>query len=502
LRASNFQNMHSSSTLRSIAILLVVILFTTAACTRITSTEFGSGLIPAVDGVNTFDTTMELITDSFEDTDTTRIYKQDNHVIGTLSADPIFGKTSAALHFELFPDYFPFFIQGTKDSVVADSAVLILSYKTFYGDSSQPLRLTVEEIAQQTKLDPYIVYPSNFPLVYPIASAGSLGTTKTIDIRRLSDSVYNRYESASNQIRIRLRDDVARRFIKSYDSTNAYRNDTVFRKFFAGFSVKAESALPANALLYVNLLDTNTKLALYYNSSTTGSTSRDTNVVYFHFNGYASGEANYITRNRAGSEVASRLTTTSKPDSLVYVQASPGTYVRIKIPNLAKLNNRIIHRAELITEQVPDNGNLSGIDRYMEPPQVLLLSIYDSVNKRKRNIPSDFAIGSTGPNTLVFGGYRSYKTVPGYDRLATYSFDLSRYVQGIVTRKDTSFVMRLTAPNNDSINYTPAYPNNYLSQMYYLSPSYYNEAGRGRVRLGGGTHSRFRMRLRIVYSRI
>ena len=129
--------MHSSSTLRSIAILLVVILFTTAACTRITSTEFGSGLIPAVDGVNTFDTTMELITDSFEDTDTTRIYKQDNHVIGTLSADPIFGKTSAALHFELFPDYFPFFIQGTKDSVVADSAVLILSYKTFYGDQFQ-----------------------------------------------------------------------------------------------------------------------------------------------------------------------------------------------------------------------------------------------------------------------------------------------------------------------------------------------------------------------------
>lgn len=494
--------MHSFSTLRSLAFILLVFLVTAISCTRITSTELGGGLIPAVDGVNTFDTTMEVITDSFEETDSTRIYKQDIHTLGAITNDPIFGRTTAALNFELFPNYFPFGVPGTKDSIRADSAVLILSYVNFHGDSTQPLRISVEEISKNTPLDPYKVYPSNFPAIYSIQSAGSLGNTATIDIRRLGDSVINRYENAIRQVRIRLRDDVARRFLNTYDSSNAYRSDTIFRTFFAGFSVKVAATNPANALLFINMLDTNTKLALYYNSSTTGSTSRDTNVVYFRFNNFTSGDFSHITRNRAGSEVANRLTTTSKPDSMVYVQASPGTYVRIRVPNLDKLTNRIIHKAELITEQVPDNANLLTIDQYMHPPSVLLLSIYDSVNKRKRNIPNDYAIGLNGPNTLIFGGYLNYKTVPGYDRLANYTFNLSRYVQGIVTRKDTSFVMRLTAPSNDSINYTPAYPNTSVSQMYYLNPSIGNVLGNGRIRLGGGSHTRFRMRLRIVYSRI
>lgn len=494
--------MHLSFTSRSLAVLLVSSLFVVTSCTRITTTEIGSGLIPSVDGVNTFDTTMQIITDSFNETDTTRIYKQDIHTLGTISNDPIFGRTSASLNFELFPNIFPFAVPGTKDSIRADSAVLILSYKSFYGDSTQPLRISVDEISRTTGLDPYKVYPSNFPTVYPISSAGSLGTTTTVDIRRIGDSVINRYELSKNQIRIKLRSDVANRFIKNYDSTNAYRNDTLFRTFFAGFTVKVESTSPANALLFINMLDTNTKLALYYNSNTTGATTRDTNAVYFRFNSFVSGDANYITRSRAGSEVAGRLTTTSKPDSMVYVQASPGTYVRIRIPNLDKLNNRIIHKAELITEQVPDDANLMTIDNFMAPPRLLLLSIYDSANAIKRNIPSDYQIGQSGPNTGSFGGFLFYKTVTGYDRLASYNFELTRYLQGIVTRKDTSFVMRLTAPTNDSIRYTPAYPNNFVSQVYYLNPSIGNLIGNGRVRLGGGSNTRFRMRLRIVYSKL
>jgi hypothetical protein len=38
--------------------------------------------------------------------------------------------------------------------------------------------------------------------------------------------------------------------------------------------------------------------------------------------------------------------------------------------------------------------------------------------------------------------------------------------------------------------------------LYYLSPLEGNDIANGRVRLGGGTHTRFRMRLRIIFSRI
>ncbi|TAG12907.1 MAG: DUF4270 family protein [Sphingobacteriia bacterium] len=488
--------------LRRAHLSLFVLLLIVASCTRITTTELGSGLIPAVDGVNTLDTIMEVITDNFDDPDTTRIYRSNKVIIGAITNDPIFGRTSASVNFELYPNSFPFFIPGTKDSITVDSAVLILSYRGIYGDSAKPLRLRVDEISTNTPLNPFRAYPVNHPNVNPVNTIGSLANPFDLDIRTIKDSVKNRYEKATNQIRIKLRQDVARRFIKDYDSTNAYRSDSTFRSFFAGFSLKVDAVNPANALLYLNLQDTNTKLALYYNSSTTGATVRDTNVIYFRFSPIISGMANFVTRNRSGAEINSRLTTTSKPDSLVYVQAEPGTYVRIRIPNLGQLSNRIIHRAELIAEQVPDDNNLLTLDRYFEAPRSLLLSIYDSVNKRKRSIPNDFIIDQSGPNLLTFGGFASLKSVPGYDRIINYNFNLSRYVQGIVTRKDSSFVLRLSAPSNDSLSYFPPYPNGFISQMYYLSPTQGNETSAGRVRLGGGSHSRFRMRLRIVYSRL
>lgn len=489
--------------LRKTHFFTLIFLMVTASCTRITSTELGSGLIPAVDGVNTLDTVMEVITDSFEETDTTRIYRTNKVIIGAITNDPIFGKTTASVNFELYPSSFPFAIPGTRDSVVVDSAVLILSYKGMYGDSMQPLRLRVEEISGNTPLNPLRAYPVNHPNVNIINTVGSLASPLDLNIRTIKDSVKNRYEKATNQIRIKLRQDIAKRFIKDYDSTNAYRNDSAFRSYFAGFSVKVDAVNPANALLYLNLQDTNTKLALYYNSSTTGATVRDTNVIYFRFSPIVSGMANFVTRNRSGAEINSRLTTTAKPDSLVYVQADPGTYVRVRIPNLGKLSNRIIHRAELIAEQVPDDNHLFTFDRYFEVPRILLLSIYDSVNKRKRSIPNDYIIDESGNiNLLTFGGFASIKSVPGYDRLVSYNFNLSRYVQGIVTRKDSSYTLRLSAPSNDSLSYFPPYPNNLFTKMAYLNAAQGNETGSGRVRLGGGSHSRFRMRLRIVYSRI
>jgi hypothetical protein len=492
--------MHSFFTLRRIFISGVVLIIFLTGCTRISSTDIGSGLIPAIDGVITKDTILEVLTDTYDDPDTARIYKGDNHLVGSISNDPLFGKTRASLYFELKPDAFPFFIPGNKDSVVVDSAVLILSYKGFYGDSTLPLRLNLFEIDKNTPLNQYQTYPVNYPSALNV-NLGQLLTSQTVDIRRLGDSVKNRYENSKNQLRLTLSNSIATRFIKSYDSTNAYRNDSILRTYFAGFALTANTA-GANALLKINLADTNTKFALYYSSSSTGASQRDTSVSYFRFNTISDGSANVVVRDRTGSEVSRYLTTSSKSDSMVYVQSVPGTFVRLRIPGLQGLSNRLIHRAELITEQVPDDNNLATLEKQMLPPRYLLLSKYDSAIKSKRNIPNDYTLGSNGPNISSFGGYLVSKSIQGYDNVASYTFDLSRYVQGIVTRKDTSFTLRLSAPSNDSLYYTAPYPANTSSQLYYLNPSVGNDVGDGRVRLGGGTHTRFRMRLRVIFSRI
>jgi hypothetical protein len=47
----------------------------------------------------------------------------------------------------------------------------------------------------------------------------------------------------------------------------------------------------------------------------------------------------------AGSPVAA---------TIGYIQKTPGTFAMIKIPGIARLSNRIVHRAELIVEQIYD----------------------------------------------------------------------------------------------------------------------------------------------------
>jgi len=493
--------MDSFFTMRKLLVCCFVMAIVFTGCTRITTTDVGSGLIPPVDGITTLDTTFSVITDSYDDLDTIRVYKSDTHVLGAITNDPLFGKSTGSIYFEVASNSYPYYLTGTKDSIKVDSAVLVLSYRSAFGDSTIPLKFNVYEI--NSLMDQFKDYPANYPNAFPISyNSTALAPTQTIDIRRLGDSVINKFEASKNQIRIKLSSSFAKRMILDYDSTNAYKSDSIFRTYFNGFAIIPDPSSPSNAFLNINLADTNTKLALYYTTATSASTVRDTTVSYLRFHAQTSGHANFITRNRTGSEIAGHLSPTPKADSLVYVQSMPGTGVRIRVPGLQSLSNRIIHRAEFIAEQVPDDAH-PGVDNQMLPPRYLMLSIYDSVYKHKRNIPNDFVITTlSGPNISQMGGYITYKSTQGYNQVAAYNFIISRYVQGIASRSDTAFNLILTAPSNDSLYYSNAFPNNTSRYTWLMTPNYGNIVSNGRVRLGGGSNTRFRMRLRIVYSKI
>src|SRR5690348_14520760 len=75
---------------------LVIVAF--SACTRIDTTTLGSGLIPAVDNVNTFDTVLEVQTDNFAFIDSTRIFATEDVALGYIN-DPEFGQTKADFYF-------------------------------------------------------------------------------------------------------------------------------------------------------------------------------------------------------------------------------------------------------------------------------------------------------------------------------------------------------------------------------------------------------------------
>jgi hypothetical protein len=470
------------------------------SCTRISTSELGIDFL-SQDAIGTKDTILDVETETIVLEDSLRIYPTDQQVIGDITNDPIFGNTSASLFLQLKPSFYPFFIKGTKDSIVVDSAVLILSYKGFYGDSSKPVKIYVNKIDPATPLEVGKYYASNYANAYGIRKGVAVGNPKLFDIASAKDSINDRFENASNQIRLRLNQSVANELLKTYDSNGVYRNDTTFRNAFPGFAITTNSADNHNALIQLALLDSNTKLALYYSTSATGSVARDTLVTYFRFSYYAAQNANFIQRNRAASEIASHLNGFAK-DSLVYVQTSPGTMVKIKVPGLKTFKNKIIHRAELIAEQVPDDARLTTTDMFMTAPNFLFLGVYDTATKQLRSVPNDYQ-GVMNPQALAqFGGQKISKSLHGYSNVATYNFNVSRYVQGLIARTDSLFDFRLYAPVNDSIKFVQPYPYNKIQSTDYLSTSLGNQAGIGRVRLGGGSHSKFRMRLRIYYTNL
>ncbi len=474
-----------------------------SACTKVGTTEMGLGLLSPLDYFNTKDTSLDVITTTVDYPDTLRIYGSDYHVVGNITDDALFGTTKATMYFQLVPSSFPFYIPGNRDSLEVDSAVLILSYKGFYGDSTKPVVLNVRRVDDNTPLIfDTTRYANNYPELYNIQASSALAAPFSLDFTHVRDSVNNKFEAAANQIRIPLFSSIARMFIRNYDSNNAYRSDTTFSASFPGIALSTDPSSNKNVLVQISLNDTNTKLALYYKStSNTSSTyERDTAVAYFKFSMYNNGHANFIKRNTTGSELTRHLKNKIS-DSLVYIQTSPGTMVKVKIPGLKSFKNKIIHRAELIAEQVPTEPGANVIEPYLLPPQYLFLGTYDSTIQRIRSVPNDFTGTTDAAGMSRFGGQLKYQTLNGVPNVATYNFSISRYVQGVISRSDSVFDFRILAPVNDSIQYVyPRPQNTQPAATNFLSSSMGNQPAIGRVRLGGGTHSKHRMRLHIYYS--
>jgi hypothetical protein len=199
--------------MRKLFSIAIAIFFFVSACTKIESTTIGSGLIPTIDGVTTLDTLLEVVTSNYIDPlgDSANVYKTDDHVIGIINNDPLFGKTTASAFFELKPTNYPFSFPNAS-TLTADSAVLILSYKGVFGDTLINQEWEVRELTEKLRGDTVFNVSKSF-------STGSVLGSKAIEIQRLKDSVNYGFEKANNQIRIKLSSSFANRLMKQYDSS-------------------------------------------------------------------------------------------------------------------------------------------------------------------------------------------------------------------------------------------------------------------------------------------
>ena len=490
----------------SLSIIFVI------GCTKFDTTKLGSDLIPVVDNINTFSETLDIIsTQGLYPDSLFRIFRNTNQLLGKINNDPVFGKTEANMFFQFKPESYPFqFLAATDTLVKLDSVVLCLSYVGAYGNTSLPQTISVSEVVDNEFRDST---NKNFPISYQ-PNTGPVLATSTFSLQNLSDYkiISNGKDSVRNQIRVLIADDALntafmttlfnRNDSISDPANNAFRNDSLFRRFYNGFAVKATSAT-SNALMYISLTDATSRLEVHYSKRTRG-------IVDTVFKSFVlktadipvaapSTTANYISRDYSGTNVLSGSTTEH------YLQTSPGTYLNLKIPQLDTLSNRIVHRASIIIEQTPTTAldSTFGVPPYLYLDlkdttigmQTIWKPLYYDLNPAAQYLPdyqNQFApyFPVNGVDQGYFGG--TPKTRP--DGRRYYDLNITRYTQQIVTKRFKNYELRVFAPY--LIKY-PQFPN-----AAYIT--YDNPPAFGRVSVGSGdlaTNPNYRMKMVVIYSK-
>lgn len=476
-------------------------------CTKLDTTDLGSDLLPAVDNVHTFDTILNINTTQGFFNDSTYIGKYDDYALGAINNDPLFGKTNAHIYMQLKPPFFPYYFGNIGDTVVGlDSVVLCLKYKGFWGDSLLPVNLEVREVSDiQFGIDS--IYKENSTAYKPNVNGTILGSAN-IDVRTLGNYVKlnNGRDSVTNQIRIKLSGSWAaqlfgRDSIAANSINNAFFSDSIYRTFYNGIAVIANGG--GNGLIYASLSDTATKLEVHYKRKLAGTGVLDSTYASFRLQPSlgatypVSNTSNYILRSRSGFPVLNPAPTEH------YLQTAPGTFINLNIPGLAGLSNRIIHRAEIIIEQIPTDPVL---DEKLSGPNFLYLDLKDT-GATARWKPIYYDLNTTqvyDPDYKTsipyiaspidfqyYGGYRRSKYDAFGNLIKYYNFNVTRYTQHVVTNHMYAYDMRVYAPFN--LTY-PQYSTTFTP--------YSNNIAFGRIRVGSGINPNYKLRMRIVYSRL
>jgi hypothetical protein len=303
----------------------------------------------------------------------------------------------------------------------------------------------------------------------------------------LNDSIFPKNQALVNQLRIRLSDDFGRELLALDTSAGQpLHRDSLMQQYLHGFAVVPDvaGASTANALMGFNISDSNSYLRIYYRYDTAARKDTTFKTWRWPINGPF---ANNITRNYTGSELGQTIG--GAPDSVVYVQTTPGTYTTIKIPGItgfkALKGNVVIHRAELSMTQIPSAGQNDDI---FPAPGFLYIDYFDTTKAKLQPFVLDgFPQGNYSPS--VIGGKNKRVDGPGGTVVSEYRFNIPRYVQEIMTRNNPNYPIYLYSP----------YVIRYTSPPVF---SYLNPMAVGRVKLGGGSKTGQKMVLRIIYSKI
>ncbi len=385
---------------------------------------------------------------------TTKSYSSgSNHLLGSYN-DSVFGVSTASIYTQLrlFNNITNVNL-GHPDSLVLDSAVLILPYfKTYYGQKTKQT-IRVYRMLDTMALDSFYYSDKTFK-TDPVELGSGTFAPWTDSINSLSQT--------TRPLRIRLQNSLGTELL------GLSRSDTVsstakFRSYFKGIMIKPDNPsqqLGEGGIFYMDLRNTSTNLGIKLYYKNTNSTTPTNQLDYTFQIAPDCANANHFSHDYTNApDINNVLADTTKGMDKVYVQSMAGLMTKVWIPNIKSLyanGPASINKAELIIKVDPSSVSL------YEPHAKLGLVTMDTV---KHDV-IDYLMGE-----YVFGNsdYFSGK----YDIInKEYRINISRHIQNVLQGK------------------TPNRP------LYIVATSAVISANR--TIIGGGGNTKFPMRLRVL----
>ncbi len=344
-------------------------------------------------------------------------------LVGSYS-DPYLGKTSADSYLQLGPTTPTDLLNNAK----FDSLVLLMKCNGgYYGDTTLPITISVNQLTQQIALaegKSYFYNATTFP-----KNSTPLGTRSFV-LRPLTGDSAN----------IRLSDAKGLELYNLIKTRSTLISDpALFTDYLKGLNISASTN--NNIFSFKDSV----VMRLYYHQT---DVALQNNYFDFAFDN-SSLQFNHVVADRTGTPLTSLNTTNNEifstaTNNIGYMQSITGLYLKIGFPTIRSLLERTdyikIVRADLIVK--PVINSYSSI--YPLPP-VLNAAETDGADEPGTTITST-SIGSTGVETgnLFIDGV--------YGTNTTYTYDVTGYLQQEITN---------SAINKDGLLLIPPSPNRF-----------------------------------------
>lgn len=350
------------------------------------------------------------------------------NLLGTFN-DSVFGKTIAdyACQFKMME------IPKFKLDHQIDSMVLIISYRSFYGDTVTAQKFNAYELTSDLGTVDNTKYYQDKNLK-AMTNGEKVGTVVYYPTFRdsLHSSTSTVRDTITMNIRIKLNESLTRKLVELSLSSleiNKTEPNIPFLQSFKGLYIETEEGTQGGAIMRTHPY----AIAIY--SRTTASLPRDSiRTTYFDVTSNSVCVSHFV-HDYLATAFADNLDKKVNQDSLIYLQTTGGLASRIFIPGLDSWKDSVgcaINKAELIFKIDPV---VSDTAKY-KPPYRLILSAVNA--KDSLYFPSDLNFSQA-----YYGGI--YNKVDG-----TYRFNLAKHMQELITGKKENFGFYLSTENRNS----------------------------------------------------